>query len=593
MDGSMPDHIRPMDEHGNDKNNDPIIRGIRIEIDGAVYEITKTTVKKFAKNRQTGELVFKGNEDSYEIDGFPMKKTEYQKWLAERGITEESLFCIVPKTFISQIAKNTSTARKTLMKLSGYDPSGFVENHPEYADVANMLKGHTPDELKKKLNGDLKRAKATIDLCQSSIGMLKELSADRETAESHEKAELEAEMARFQKCLDDKKQKLADILADGSPDIQSIVDKQNEIVRKANESLMAKKAEEQNIIMNLQKFAHEGELKLDGFKAEFAECKKQYEDNCTAIADAEKKLADLRNASYDVQTKCPTCGQFLPAEEVDKAVKKLKEENRLAIEEAEKHKAVLKKQLDYLAGKMRQLQTAYKAQKGETETVYGQIEEHKAFVFPAMKLIDDIPEAKALDGEIAKLKSRQQTIDILNGDIRSLEDSVFKIERRIKEIDFGAELKAREAEADKKRMEDQKAELAKAQAEYGAIMGTLDKLKDFSMMSNRYLEDHINSFFTHFQFALFGETQSGEAYETCQMLVDGIPYGNGLNHGDMILCEIDLAKGFQKMLNKDFPIIVDDSESLDEDRIPKLDNQLIVLRRTDDKKLTVSYGKEM
>lgn len=591
MDGSMPDHIRPMDEHVNDKNNDPIIRGIRIEIDGAVYDITKTTSKKFAKNRQTGELVFKGNEDSYEIDGFPMKKSEYQKWLAERGITEESLFCIVSKTFIAQMAKNTVTARKTLMRLSGYDPSDFAKKHPEYADVVTMLKGHAPDELKKKLNGDLKRAKATIDLCQSSIGMLKELSADREIAESPEKAELEAEMARFQKCLDDKKQKLADLLADGSPDIQSLVDKQNEIVRKANESLMAQKAEEQNIIMNLQKFANEGELKLNGFKSEFAECKKQYEANCTAITDWQKKLAEIQNASYDVQTKCPTCGQFLPAEEVAKTTQKLKAENRKAEDEAEKQIAMLEKQIKYLASKMRQLQTEYKAQKGEVDAAYGQIEEHKALVFPNMKLIDDIPEAKALDDEIAKLKARQQNIDVLNKDIRSLEDSIFKFERRIKEIDFGAELKAREAEADKKRMEDQKAELAKAQAEYGAIMGTLDKLKDFSMMSNRYLEDHINSFFTHFQFALFGETQSGEAFETCQMLVDGIPYGNGLNHGDMILCEIDLAKGFQKMLGKDFPIIVDDSESLDEDRIPKLDNQLIVLRRTDDKELTVAYGK--
>ena len=591
MDGSMPDRIRPTDEHGNDKNNDPIIRGISIEIDGAVYEITKTTVKKFAKSRQTGELVFKGNEDSYEIDGFPMKKTEYQKWLAERGITEESLFCIVPKTFVGQIAKNTTTARKTLMKLSGYDPSGFVENHPEYADVANMLKGHTPDELKKKLNADLKRAKATIDLCQSSIGMLKDLSADRVVAESPERAEVEAEMARFQKCLDDKSRKLAGIMAEDVPDIQNITYRQHEIVRKANESLMAQKAEEQNIIMNLQKLAHEGELKLNGFKSEFAECKKQYEDNQNAIADARKKLSEIVSATYAVATTCPTCGQPLPEAEVTKAVKKLEEENHKAEEEAEKQIAFLEKQLKYIASKMRQLQTEYKAQKGETEAVYGQIEEHKAFVFPTMKTVSDIPEAKALDDEIAKLQNRQQTIDILNNDIRSLEDSVFKLERRIKEIDFGAELKAREAEADKKRMEDQKSELAKAQAEYGAIMGTLDKLKDFSMMSNRYLEDHINSFFTHFQFALFGETQSGEAFETCQMLVDGIPYGNGLNHGDMILCEIDLAKGFQKMLGKDFPIIVDDAESLDEDRIPKLDNQLIVLRRTDDKELTVRKEK--
>lgn len=586
-DGSATDTVRPKDSDGNDLNNDPVIREIDVEIDGSVYTIRKTTKKKFAKNRQTGEMVFKGNEDSWEIDGFPYKKTEFQKWLDERVSVEAVNFCLNPQVFIGQMQKNTTTARNSLLKLSGYSAEEFQKRYPDFNDVVSALKGHTPDELRKVLNRTIKDASGRISLAQSSMQMLKDLSADRVVAESPEKKELEAEMARFQKCLDDKKQKLADLLADGSPDIQSLVGRQGELVREANNELVAKKLEEQNIIMNLQKFAHEGELKLNGFKSEFAECKKQYEDNRTVIDNAEKKLVDLRNASYDVQTKCPTCGQFLPAEEVDKAVEKLKEENRLAIKAVEDHKAVLKKQLDYLAGKMRQLQTEYKAQKGETEAVYGQIEEHKALVFPNMKLIEDIPEAKALDDEIAKLKNRQQSIDILNNDIRSLEDSVFKLERRIKEIDFEVQMKQREAEADKKRMADQQTELKRAQEEYGKAMAMLDRLKEYSMLSNKCLEDYVNSFFDHFKFSLFGETQSGEAFETCQMLVDGVPYGNGLNHGDMILCEIDLAVGFQKMMKVNLPIFVDDSESLDEDRIPKIENQLIVLRRTDDKELVV------
>lgn len=586
-DGSSVDSIRTKDENGNDANDNDIIREIDLEIDGSVFTIRKTTRKKFAKNRQTGEMVFKGNEDSYEIDGYPYKPTEFKKWLAERVDAETLSFCLNPKVFIGQMQKSTTTARSSLLKLSGYSVEEFQKRYPDFDDVVTALKGHTPDELRKVLNRTIKDATSRIQLAQSSIGMLKELSADREIAESPEKEQLKEELARFQKCLDDKKQKLADMLADGLPDIQSLVDKQNNIVRKANESLMAQKAEEQNIIMNLQNLAHEGELKLDRLKADFAECKKQYEDNASALSVWQKRLAEIQNASYDVQTKCPTCGQFLPTEEVAKTTQKLKAENRKASEEAEKQIAMLEKQIKYLASKMRQLQTEYKAQKSETEAVYGQIEEHKALVFPSMKLIEDIPEAKALDDEIAKLKARQHTIDILNNDIRSLEDSVFKLERRIKEIDFEVQMKQREAEADKKRMEDQKAELKRAQEEYGKAMAMLDRLKEYSMLSNKCLEDYVNSFFTHFQFSLFGETQSGESFETCQMLVDGIPYGNGLNHGDMILCEIDLAVGFQKMMKVNLPIFVDDSESLDEDRTPKLDNQLIVLRRTDDKELTV------
>lgn len=591
-DGSATDTVRPKDSDGNDLNNDPVIREIDVEIDGSVYTIRKVTKKKFAKNRQTGEMVFKGNEDSWEIDGFPYKKAEFQKWLDERVSVEAINFCLNPQVFISQMQKNTTTARNSLLKLSGYSAEEFQKRYPDFDDVVTALKGHTPDELRKVLNRTIKDATSRISLAQSSVQMLKELSAGRVVAESPEKKELEAEMARFQKCLGDKKQKLADILADGSPDIQSIVDKQNSIVRWANASMMAERVKSQKIIENMSSTVLGKEVELGKLKAEFAEAKKQYEDNCKAVGDWQLKLHELETAVINVQTVCPTCGQNLPADEVDKAYAKLKAENDKAIDEAKKQIAVLEKQIKYLMGKLKMAQMEYKTLKAEIETFHEQIDEMKenTSAFPSLKIVEDIPEAKALDDEIAKLKARQQTIDILNKDIRSLEDSVYKFERRIKEIDFEVQMKQREAEADKKRMDDQKSELKKAQEEYGKAMAMLDRLKEYSMLSNKCLEDYVNSFFTHFQFSLFGETQSGEAFETCQMLVDGVPYGNGLNHGDMILCEIDLARGFQKMMGVNLPIFVDDSESLDEDRIPKLDNQLIVLRRTDDKELTVTYG---
>lgn len=587
-DGTSADNVRPTDEHGNDANNDPVIREMDADFDGSVHTLRKISKKKFAKNRQTGEMVFKGNEDSYEIDGFPCKKTEFQKWLAERLDAETCNFCLNPKVFIREMQKNTVNARKTLLKVSGYKGADL----PEFQDIIDALKGHTPDELRKVLNRQLKECQSEMNLAQSSIKMLNELSTERKVEEPEEKAQLTAELERFQKCLEGKKSRLAETLAEDVPDIQKIIDEQNSIVRRANESMMAERAESQKKIENMSARVLSEEVELGKLKAEFAEAKKQYEDNSEALKVWKGKLSELGVSTLDVQTICPTCGQTLPEAEVKKAYEKWEEQKLKDIDYVKAQIAILEKQIKYAVSKLRQTQVEYKALKGEIDVFHQQIEAEKGNVsaFPSLKIVEDIPEAKALDDKIAELKKRQQCIDILNKDIRSLEDSVFKIERRIKEIDFGIEMKQREAEADKQRLSDQQNILERKQAEYGRIMGTLDRLKEYSMTSNRYLEDYINSFFDHFKFSLFGETQSGEPFETCQMLVDGIPYGNGLNHGDMILCEIDLARGFQKMMNVNLPIFVDDSESLDEDRIPKIDNQLIVLRRTDDKELTVSYG---
>ena len=591
-DGSAADNIRPMDEHGTDLNNDDIIREIDVDFDGAVSTIRKITRKKFAKNHQTGELVYKGNEDSYEVDGFPMKPTEYKKWLAERMDAEACNFCLNPKVFISQMQKNTATARKTLVKVSGYSPDEFIKRYPEFQDVVDALKGHSPDELKKVLNSTIKQATSRIQLAQSSIGMIKELQDNRQVVEDPEKKQLEENIIRFKACMDQKQQKLNAYLEDGSANIQDLLDKQSIIVRRANEDAMKNRVEAQKEIESLQSTILAMELEINQLCSEFKEATKQYKDNQAELQRLSLELMDIQNRDFEAEDICPTCGQKLPKETIRKARLEFNKKSAEAEQKTTDAITLVDTRIQSLKARLKRVQSAYKVKKASVDEFKAELAKRQESLstLPEMKSVNDVPEAKAINHEIDNMKKRQQNIDILNNDIRTLDSQIFTAERRIKEIDFGIEMKQREAEADKKRMEDQKTELSRAQEEYGKAMAMLDRLKEYSMMSNKCLNDYVNSFFDHFKFSLFGETQSGEAYETCQMLVDGIPYGNGLNHGDMILCEIDLAVGFQKMMHANLPVFVDDSESLDEDRIPKIDNQLIILRRTDDKELVVTYG---
>lgn len=65
------------------------------------------------------------------------------------------------------------------------------------------------------------------------------------------------------------------------------------------------------------------------------------------------------------------------------------------------------------------------------------------------------------------------------------------------------------------------------------------------------------------------------------MICNGIDYNSGLNHSDKILCEVDLLNGLQEMNHLNLPIWIDDSESVNVERIPVLDRQMIILRVTD------------
>ena len=60
-----------------------------------------------------------------------------------------------------------------------------------------------------------------------------------------------------------------------------------------------------------------------------------------------------------------------------------------------------------------------------------------------------------------------------------------------------------------------------------------------------------------------------------------------MNHGAKLLTEIDICRAFQRKNDVEMPIIIDDTESLDAWRIPEIDTQLIVIRRTDDKELII------
>ena len=120
----------------------------------------------------------------------------------------------------------------------------------------------------------------------------------------------------------------------------------------------------------------------------------------------------------------------------------------------------------------------------------------------------------------------------------------------------------------------------------------IDMLQDFSIAKNAALEDMVNRKFEFIKIKMSEETLSGDIKETLRINVNGVDYFNGLNHGDRILAEIFLLKGLQDMNGIKLPIWIDDTESLDENRIPDVSHQLIVIRRTYDETLKVCNGEE-
>ena len=117
-------------------------------------------------------------------------------------------------------------------------------------------------------------------------------------------------------------------------------------------------------------------------------------------------------------------------------------------------------------------------------------------------------------------------------------------------------------------------------------------MKKLDRKKNEILSESVNQYLEFCKVRLFRPLINGDTEECCEFVYKGEPYNRNMNHGAKLLTEIDICRAFQRKNDVEMPIIIDDTESLDAWRIPEIDTQLIVIRRTDDKELIIKNMEE-
>ena len=97
----------------------------------------------------------------------------------------------------------------------------------------------------------------------------------------------------------------------------------------------------------------------------------------------------------------------------------------------------------------------------------------------------------------------------------------------------------------------------------------------------------INSQFEGLEFRLFENQINGGIKETCTLMYNGVPYAS-LNSGHRIVVGLELIKTFQKLYEVTVPIWIDNAESVNTENLPEMDGQVVLLKVSDDEKLTVN-----
>jgi chromosome segregation ATPase len=614
--GTEPTSIRRK-ENGVEVPKVDVVRELTLSIDGKEKVIRKITKQKWRKPRGQSEEVFDGNETSYEIDGFSAKSKDYTEFIQSIAEPSTLLMCSNPKPFLDTLQKSTAESRKVLEKMSGFDIAQFMEENPQYAHVEEITKGHSVEDTLKKLRKELNAQKKKVDAKNTEIAYETNRSVEAEDTSSLEskKQELNVEISK----LEEQEQILEDS-AKGydslSYEIQGLKSSRDGLVSKANEWLRARQKFISDTVseLKLKKSEKESSIRIIGMEL----------DN--HIREAQQAKADLDRARQDYprikemewddsglkaieaetfndsETICPTCGQELPEEQISELKASFEEKKKFRIEAQLKVKESFESEkqnnLKYVcdlgntsAAKLKKtneeinkLQSEISVAQDEVAELTKQIEEEQSKFTELPESVDmtNDEEYLAVTARIAELEDKLKSFDDVSGKKQELRMQISNVMKQISNVDADIKIAQAAVTEKEKRVSELNEELKSLGQVQADIEKNIDTVLNFSIQKNKALAEKINPYFKHFQFSFLDYTIDGNPVETCKMICNGVNYFDGLNYSDKILCDIDLLRGLQALNGLNLPIFVDNSESVNTTRLPSAEQQMIVLRVTDD-----------
>lgn len=585
--------IRPHDENGVEIDDVDIVRAVTFEIDGK----RKTLKKVTRQGRNKDGEVCSGHTDYY-VNDVTYKMVEYSEFINDNIADLKILpFCLNAMTLLLKSPTNQRIALSTFF--GTHKNPEICDMFPQFTELKPMFDDGDVDQLKKVCRGKLNGTGGR----NGSKGLVKErdeistrIDTIHSTNEYTDLAELELQKKTYEPQLKEIEDKLSDynkILESkqkATEDIMNLKFELSDMERKANAENQKKRMELQLQIDDFNASIHKGESIIRAKKANIEDFEGSVRFCTENLAKVRADWRKTKALSFDESSiNCPMCGQRLPKDTIeslrtdfsDKKLKKLKEledkGNSLSSDSKEFKQAIedKKKEIADLEAELKELTEKRDTVEMELGMVPTDIDMTGNSEYQTLKAkIEEKEKALADENDTSEL-------------IRKLKNERNELLRQVSSVDTKIELGV----ANNKRIDDSIADLEDKRKDLNQEIADwerkLDLLKEFTRKKNELLQADVNKYLNFATAKLFRPLLNGDTEECCDFVYNGEAYARNLNHGARMLVEVDVCRAFQKVVNVNFPIIIDDTESVDDWRIPQIDNQLIMLKHTQDKELVI------
>jgi len=584
--------IRPHDDNGKEITGIETTCAVTFDLDGTEKELKKVFRESINKN---GDFI--GNiTDSY-INDVPKKVKDYAEFLEDGFLDSDKLqYCLNAQSLLK---KSPADQRTVLEKTFGDKTTLYIAQEDEqFAPIVPMLEDGTIKELKERCNRTLNgsrgksSSKGLRQIADEYAPRIDELMKQKTDVDV---SQLQSMKSDIESKIDDVNAKIKDASAEHDALGQEILNLKFELSglqNKANENLDKTRAEltQKSFDVNKKLIARKNMqndlLRMkENFEAEFkrhVSLREQY---------AEEWKRTNAETIGENDTICPTCHRELEnAEEIRGRYEETKKQildnivasGNFEKSELDRCKAEIEqteKQIQEQGKKVSKLQSEYDSLNNRIDGMPVCVDITNTSEYKKVK--SELEEKEALYNKEA---IGSNLVDSLKKELEKLQQDRLDVTKKIGEASVNDYVDKAVSELREKQRETQQ-KIADQES-------ILDLLKKLDRKKNEILSESVNQYLEFCKVRLFRPLINGDTEECCEFIYKGEPYNRNMNHGAKLLTEIDICRAFQHKNDVEMPIIIDDTESLDAWRIPEIDTQLIVIRRTDDKELIIKNMEE-
>ena len=604
-----------------------------VDVDEKEITLSKMQKRKVGKPDKNG--VSKVTiTNTYEINSVPKTERDFKAYLEELGFEfDKFLICSHPNVFTKDLSlkKKQDEMRKYLFTMASEKTDlEIAQMNKETADVAKLLESYKFEEIEAMNNASKKKAVEQLDAIPNQIIGLEKAKVDVDVAEQElAKADLTRRIAECDKKIAGADHSL-DELRDKEMRLQLDI---SGITQTMNRELSNRRYE-----IDADLCGCEDELKH--LEQTISLKENQIVGNEKAITDADaerKKIGEKYNAEYakafdeapylfdeskwvfdENSTVCSLCGQKLPEDKIEQLKADFESRKEKAKADAEEKlkakrfkfdtdKKVELNRLNTIGTEKKELITELTKKNADLNTEIDALKKQEQDAIAKKeelsKQLSEIPSGAdyTQNEDYVKLKAER---DKVLADIEKLEsDGADKIvtDLKVEKADLQSQLDEVNkiiAQAENNvQIDDKIADMQHKQNEYGQAKADAERilyqLKEASKRKNKLLVEEINQHFGIVRWKLFDFQKNGEYKEVCIPTVldeeTGIykVFGDTTNTGREIEAKIDICNSFQKFFNMYVPIFLDGAESINDEYVPVVDTQLILLTVSEDKQLKV------